>query len=59
MQLDLESHEIEQLIEALDTLKTKFAFIKKGATYEERTAKLLAAEELEAKLLQALQSTEK
>jgi hypothetical protein len=54
MQLDLESHEFEQLIEALDTLKTKIAFIKKGAAYEERTAKLLAAEELEAKLRQAL-----
>jgi hypothetical protein len=54
MQLDLEPHEIEQLIEALDTLKTKVAFIKKGATYAERTAKLLAAEELEAKLRRAL-----
>ena len=57
MQLDLEPHEINQLIEALDALKTKHAFIKKEATYEERTAKLLAAEELEAKLRQALQST--
>lgn len=56
MQLNLEPHEIEQLIEALDALKTKFAFIKKGATYEQRTAKLLAAEELEAKLRQALKN---
>jgi hypothetical protein len=54
MQLDLEPHEIEQLIEALDTLKTKFAFIKKGATYAERTAKLLEADELEAKLRRVL-----
>lgn len=54
MQLDLEPHEIEQLIEALDTLKTKVAFIKKGGSYAERTAKLLAAEELEAKLRRAL-----
>ncbi len=54
MQLDLEPHEIEQLIEALDTLKTKFAFIKKGATYAERTAKLREADELEAKLRRVL-----
>ena len=56
MQLTLEPHEIEQLIEALDALKTKYAFIKKGGAYEERTAKLLAAEELEAKLRQALKN---
>ena len=54
MQLDLEPHEIEQLIEALDTLKTKFAFIKKGATYAERTAKPREADELEAKLRRVL-----
>ena len=54
MQLDLAPAEIEQLIEALDTLKTKIAFIKKGATYAERTAKLMEAEELEAKLRHTL-----
>ena len=56
MQVDLEPAEIEQLIEALDTLKTKIAFIKKGATYAERTAKLQEAEALEAKLRTALAS---
>lgn len=50
MQLDLALAEIEQLIEALDTLKTKFAFIKKGGSYAERTAKLMEVQELEAKL---------
>lgn len=56
MQIDLESQEIEQLIEALDTLKTKFAFIKKEGSYAERTAKLLAADQLEHKLRSALPS---
>jgi hypothetical protein len=50
MQVDLAPAEIEQLIEALDTLKTKIAFIKKGGSYAERSVKLLEAEELEAKL---------
>ena len=54
MQVDLAPAEIEQLIEALDTLKTKFAFVKKGGSYAERTAKLLEAEELEAKLRRSL-----
>ena len=56
MQIDLEPQEIEQLIDALDTLKTKFAFIKKEGSYGERTAKLLAAEQLEQKLRSALSS---
>ena len=54
MQVDLAPAEIEQLIEALDTLKTKFAFVKKGGSYAERTAKLLEAEELEEKLRRSL-----
>ena len=54
MPLDLTAAEIEQLIEALDCLKTKFAFVKKGATYAERTAKLLEAEALEQKLRASL-----
>jgi hypothetical protein len=54
MPLDLTPAEIEQLIEALDCLKTKFAFVKKGATYAERTAKLLEAEAIEQKLRAAL-----
>ena len=56
MQIDLTPAEIEQLIEALDCLKTKFAFIKKGASYAERTAKLLEAEAIEQKLRTALAS---
>jgi hypothetical protein len=54
MALELTPAEIEQLIEALDCLKTKFAFIKKGASYAERTAKLLEAEAIEQKLRAAL-----
>ncbi|WP_428307762.1 hypothetical protein [Lacipirellula sp.] len=54
MSLDLTSDEIEQLIEALDCLKTKFAFVKKGGSYAERTTKLLEAETLEQKLRAAL-----
>ena len=54
MQVDLADAEIEQLIEALDTLKTKIAFIKKGDSYAERTAKLQVAEALETKLRRAL-----
>lgn len=56
MSLDLTAAEIEQLIEALDCLKTKFAFVKKVASYAERTAKLLEAEALEQKLRTALGS---
>ena len=54
MSLDFTPAEIEQLIEALDCLKTKFAFVKKGASYAERTAKLLEAEAIEQKLRAAL-----
>ncbi len=53
MQVELEPDEIESLIEALDCLKTKFAFVK-GASYAERTAKLVKAEALEQKLRGAL-----
>lgn len=53
MQVDLEPEDLESLIEALDCLKTKFAFVK-GSTYAERTEKLLKAEALEQKLRSAL-----
>lgn len=56
MQIDLEPPEIAQLIEAIDTLKTKFAFVKQEGSYAERTAKLLAADQLEQKLRSALSS---
>jgi hypothetical protein len=53
MQLELEVHEIEMLIESLDCLKTKFAFVK-GASYAERTEQIVKADALEQKLRQAL-----
>ena len=53
MQVDLEAAEIESLIEALDCLKTKVAFVK-GASYAERTERLMKADELEQKLRAAL-----
>ncbi len=52
MTVELESEEIESLIEALDCLKTKIAF-HKGATYGERTEWIVKADALELKLRQA------
>jgi hypothetical protein len=52
MHLELEAREIDMLIEALDCLKTKFAFVK-GAAYAERTQRIAKADELEQKLRQA------
>ena len=54
MPIDLEPDEIEALIEGLDCLKTKIAFVNRRATYEEKTAKLAKAEALEMKLRRAL-----
>ena len=53
MTIDLEPVEIESLIEALDCLKTKFAFAK-GLTRDEKTQKIVVAEALESKLRQSL-----
>ncbi len=53
MTVELEQSEIELLIEALDCLKTKFAFTK-GLSRDEKTGKIVAAEALETKLRQAL-----
>jgi hypothetical protein len=55
MHVELEPEEIESLIESLDCLKTKIAFVK-GATYAEKTAKIVKAEALELKLRRALPS---
>jgi len=49
MYVDLEPEEIEALLEGLDCLKTKIAYVK-GASYEEKTEKLVKAEALELKL---------
>jgi hypothetical protein len=49
MQVDLEAEEIESLIEALECLKIKISYVK-GATYTEKTEKLVNAEALELKL---------
>lgn len=55
MHVELEPEEIESLIESLDCLKTKIAFVK-GASYAEKTAKIVKAEALEQKLRGALPS---
>jgi len=53
MRLELEQEEVELLIEAIDCLKTKISF-KKGATYAEKTERLLKADALEEKIKAAL-----
>jgi hypothetical protein len=53
MHVELDADEIASLCEALDCLQTKFAFLK-GATYAERTERIIKAEALELKLRQAL-----
>jgi hypothetical protein len=53
MQVELEPEEIDSLIEALDCLKTKIAFVK-GVSYAEKTAKILKVEAIELKLHQYL-----
>ena len=55
MQVELEPEEIDSLIEALDCLKSKIAFVK-GVSYAEKTAKILKAEAIEQKLRQVLGS---
>jgi hypothetical protein len=49
MRVELETDEIESLIEALDCLKTKIAFTK-GLPPGEKTARIIKAEALETKL---------
>jgi len=53
MQVELDTDELESLIESLDCLKTKIAFTK-GVSYAEKTARIARAEALELKLRQAL-----
>ena len=55
MQVELEPDEIDSLIEALDCLKTKIAFVK-GVSYAEKTERILRAEAIELKLRQAVSS---
>jgi hypothetical protein len=55
MHVDLEPEEIEALLEGLDYLKTKVAYVK-GGTYAEKTAKLFKVEALEQKLRRAQQA---
>jgi hypothetical protein len=55
MHVELESDEIESLIEALDCLKTKVAFTK-GLPAAEKNEKIFKAEALELKLSNARQS---
>ena len=52
MPLELSPEEIETLIEGLDYYKTKIAYVK-GATYAEKTERLMKAEALEQKLRRA------
>jgi hypothetical protein len=49
MQVNLDSEEIEALVEGLDCLKIKIAHVK-GATYAEKTQRLIKVESLESKL---------
>jgi hypothetical protein len=53
MQIDLQREEVVALIEGLDYLKTKIAYVK-GPSYAEKTEKLLHAEALEQKLRRLL-----
>lgn len=53
MHVDLELEEIGTLIEGLDYLKTKIAYVK-GPTYTEKTEQLAKAEALKLKLRSAL-----
>lgn len=55
MHMELLSEEIDSLIEGLDCLKTKIAFTK-GLTPAEKKDKLIKAEALEQKLLDAKSS---
>ena len=52
MHVEFEPEEIESLVEGLDCLKTKIAFTK-GLTPVEKKDKLIKAEALEQKLLNA------
>jgi hypothetical protein len=49
MHVELEPEEIEALIEGLDYLKTKIAYVK-GPTYAEKTERLQKVEAIEQKL---------
>ncbi len=53
MHVDLEPEEIETLLEGLEYLKIRIAYVK-GATYAEKTEKLVGAEALELKLRRAV-----
>ncbi len=52
MQIELEPEELDSILEGLDCLKTKIAFVK-GATYAEKTARLATVEALEQKVRRA------
>ena len=52
MHIELAPDEIESLVEAVDCLKTKIAFTK-GLTPAEKKEKLIKAEALERKLVNA------
>ena len=56
MHVELAPEEIAMLIESLDCLKTKVAFVK-GVGYAERTERILQADALEQKLRLALPSS--
>jgi hypothetical protein len=54
MQLELEARDVEVLLEGLDYVKTRIAFKKGGGSYAEKTARIVALDELERKLRDAL-----
>lgn len=56
MQIELETGEIEALLEGLDYVKTRIAFKKGGGSYEEKTARIRELDALEQRLRRALES---